>query len=93
MTGSLSGVRIVVTTREVDFRKAYDGLAAVRDGAMRARLDASAVLMLLRDRCAGQLRMLPAPLGLYPHGRGEGNPPPPPASTQGARGWAFPRTH
>ena len=44
--------------------------------ALRVGLDTETVLIVLRDRCAGQLQVLPAPLGFYPAGHGEGNPPP-----------------
>ena len=45
-------------------------------GALRVCLETETVLAVLRDRCAGQLQRLPAPLGFYPHGQGEWNPPP-----------------
>ena len=49
---------------------------AVTVGALRVCLETETVLVVLRDRCAGQLQTLPAPLGFYPHGQGEWNPPP-----------------
>ena len=62
---------------------------AATTGAVRERLKSDSALMKLRGLVAGQLRMLPAPLGFQPHGIGMGGrkpafqhsmgPDPPPA--------------